>query len=321
VRLTRIDGVDLNLFAFDYDLTFMVFFLSAEDEVYARYGQRNARNPDDLQSLEGLRYTMSSVLDMHRRKDKVYAPREKGPPKYARQLPGISRRGCLHCHQVKEALHEDLRRTGKWDRTLAWRYPLPDNLGLSLEVNRGNVVQRVAPGSPADRAGVKVGDTLRRMNGVPIHSVADAQFALDRAPAKGQIDLSWERKGKAQTKPVALPEGWRRSDITWRPSVQHLVPYFPLFGPDLTEAEKKSLGLPAKQLAFRLEATVHSWARAAGLRAGDVVVGINGKKFEGIEGIVFREDVGRAHLVGERITINVLREGKPMSFPATLRAR
>ena len=34
VRLTHIDRVDLNLFEFDYDLTFMVYFLDASDKVY-----------------------------------------------------------------------------------------------------------------------------------------------------------------------------------------------------------------------------------------------------------------------------------------------
>jgi hypothetical protein len=33
-----VDDVDLNTFEFDYDLTFMVFFLNANGKVYARYG-------------------------------------------------------------------------------------------------------------------------------------------------------------------------------------------------------------------------------------------------------------------------------------------
>jgi hypothetical protein len=60
VRLTRIDDQDLNLFEFDYDLTFMVFILDAEGRVYARYGGRSPEGPDQRQSLEGLRYTMGS---------------------------------------------------------------------------------------------------------------------------------------------------------------------------------------------------------------------------------------------------------------------
>ena len=67
VRLTRVDNLDLNLFEFDYDLTMMVFFLNAEEKVYARYGGRDARNADSRQSLAGLHATMQSVLAMHAR--------------------------------------------------------------------------------------------------------------------------------------------------------------------------------------------------------------------------------------------------------------
>src|SRR5438067_12657941 len=80
VRLTRIDDVDLNLFDFDYDLTFMVFFLNAEGKVYARYGGRDAEGPDKRQSLEGLRYTMESVLRMHGRAEKSFAPKARTAP-------------------------------------------------------------------------------------------------------------------------------------------------------------------------------------------------------------------------------------------------
>ena len=68
VRLTRIDDLDLNVFEFDYDCTFMVFFLNAQEKVYARYGGRDADGPDSRQSLAGLHYTMESVLKMHARK-------------------------------------------------------------------------------------------------------------------------------------------------------------------------------------------------------------------------------------------------------------
>ena len=86
VRLTRIDGEDLNLFEFDYDLTFMVFFLNAEEQVYARYGGRDAKDADNRLSLAGLRYTMQSVLQMHQREQKEFAPRSHEAPKYARDF-------------------------------------------------------------------------------------------------------------------------------------------------------------------------------------------------------------------------------------------
>src|SRR5262245_13025893 len=115
--------MDLRLFEFDYDLTFAVFFLDADERIYARYGGRDVEGPDTRQSLDGLRYTMNSVLDMHRQKDKLFAPRRDDGPRYIRDVAGArNRRGCYHCHQVREVLDADLKRAGKWDREMAYRY-------------------------------------------------------------------------------------------------------------------------------------------------------------------------------------------------------
>lgn len=320
VRLTRIDTEDLNLFEFDYDLTFMVFFLSADEKVYARYGSRDAVSPDSRQSLEGLRYTMASVLAMHQGKEQSFAPRAQASPKYIRDIAGGRRgRRCFHCHQVKEVLNADLRRRGQWERASAWRYPLPDNLGLFLELHRGNVVEKVTPNSPAARAGLVKGDVIRRVGAVPVHSLADVQLGLERAPRKGTVAVSWERQGKAQRAALELLEGWRKSDVTWRPSMQRLVPSFPLDGNDLTETEKKALGLDAKQLAFRHRQQVHSRAREAGIRAGDIILGVDDGKFPGMDGYGLDRYVRREYLVGDTVTINVLREGKRLRLPLTLR--
>src|SRR5206468_71444 len=127
-------------------------------------------------------------------------------------------------------LNDELRRKGKWSRDLVFRYPLPDNLGLVLDVHRGNVVGKVVPNSPAANLGLQPGDVLQRLNGVPMHSFADAQFALDRAPLKGAVPITWTRGGKSETAELALPADWKRSDISWRPSLQHLVPTLPLSG-------------------------------------------------------------------------------------------
>jgi S1-C subfamily serine protease len=297
----------------------VVFFLNADEQVYARYGGRDGRNPDARQSLDGLRYTMQSVLAMHERKSPEFAPREPGPPQTIRQVAGRRGRGCMHCHQVKEVLNDELQRTGQWEHDRAWRYPLPDNLGLFLEVDRGNVVERVATDSPAARAGLQPKDVVRRLNGVPIHSQGDVQFALDRVPRKGKVALTWERDGTARSGELTLAEGWRRSDITWRPSMQHLIPSLPVFGEDLTPAEKKALGLSTEQLAFRQRDKVHTQAQAAGIRARDIILGVDDRKLENMDAGDLYQYVRHGYLAGDRITINVLRDGKRLRLPLTLR--
>lgn len=319
MRLTRIDNQDLNLFEFDYDLTFIVFFLNAEGKVYARYGGRDAENPDRRQSLAGLRYTMLSVLEMHNRAEKAFAPRTVAEPRFIRDVLGRRRRGgCMHCHQVREALDADLRRQGKWTRDSAWCYPLPDNLGFELEIDRGNIIKRVTAKSPAAVTGLKVGDRVERLNGVPIHSFGDAQFALDRAPTTGLIEVQWRRGGKIGQGKLALAEGWRKTDLTWRASRQHLVPSARLYGRDLSAAEKKALGLPAKQLAFRQKDIVQAQAREAGVRPGDIILGVDDRRLE-MDVDAFLKYVERNYLVGDRVTVNLMREGKRLNLPMLLR--
>lgn len=318
VRLGNIDNLDLNLFAFDYDLTFAVFFLNADEKVYARYGQRDARDADGRQSLKGLAHTMRSVLAMHAEAKPVFAPRENEKKESIRDLGGRARR-CYHCHNVQETLNAKLKREGKWTAEAAFRFPLPDVLGLRMEVDRGNVVARVEPDSVAAAVGLKKGDVVKRLGGVAIHSEADAQFALDRAPAKGKLALAWAREGKDESAEVELKEGWRREgDISWRPSLKKMLASLPVHGSTLTADEKKKLGLASTALAIRQREAIHSKAKAMGVRPGDIIVGIDARKFEGNDA-AFRKFVSGRYLLGDSAKLHVLREGKRVSLNITFR--
>jgi S1-C subfamily serine protease len=312
----------LNLFEFDYDLTFMVFFLNADEKVYARYGGRDAKDADNRQSLKGLHYTMQSVLQTHEREDKSFAPRSQKGRRTVRDLASAGERGrfgrgCVHCHQVRERMDGELRSQGKWERESVWRYPLPENVGFVLEVDRGNVVKQVTAKSAASVVGLKAGDVVRRLNGVPIHSFGDAQFALDTAPRKGTIDVVWEHEGKTRTDKLSLADGWRKSDVAWRPSMRNLVPAARLYGVDLSDAEKKALGLPAGRLAFRQKEGVPAQARAAGIRGGDIILGVDDKPLA-MDVDDFLRYVRHNYLVGDKVTVNIIRDGKRMSLAMTL---
>jgi S1-C subfamily serine protease len=224
----------------------------------------------------------------------------------------------MHCHQVKETLNADLKRAGKWSRDAVWRYPLPDNLGFALEVDRGNVVREVKEGSAAFVTSLKPGDVLQRLGTVPIHSFADAQFALDRAPKAGAIEVVWRRGEREMNGQLTLAEGWRKTDISWRPSLRRLIPSARLYGTDLSAAEKKALGLPANQLAFRQKDSVADQAREAGIRGGDVIVGIDGRLLE-MDVDDFLKYIRSNYLIGDRVTINLFRDGKRLDLAMTLR--
>lgn len=296
----------------------MVFFLDAQGRTYARYGGRDAEGPDSRQSPSGLKCTMESVLQMHGRAQKSFAPRQREPKRFVRDVPGLAWRGrCIHCHQVKEALNADLRKRGVWERDLAFRYPLPENVGLELEVDRGNVVKAVKAKSPAAEAGLAKGDVVRRLGEVPIHSFADVQYALDIAPRTGAIEIAWLHDGEEHTGKLALAPGWRVSDVSWRPSMQRWVPWAWLYGPDLKAAEKKALGLAPGRLAFRQRDALSAQAKAAGIQGGDIVIGLDGKALE-MDVDEFLRYVNRSYLVGDTVTVNVIRDGKRVDLAMRL---
>jgi S1-C subfamily serine protease len=309
--------VDLNLFEFDYDLTFMVFFLNAEGKVYARYGGRDARDADNRQSLAGLDYTMKSVLQMHDRAEKLFAPRSQASSRTIGEVSGARFGKCMHCHQVREALNGELRRNGQWSRDLTWRYPLPENTGMTLHVDRGNAIKEVKDKSPASVAGLKAGDVLLKLGDVPIHSFADVQYALDRSPKAGQVEVVWQRDNKVMKEKLTLADGWRKTDLSWRPSMRRMIPSSRMYGIDLKPAEKKALGLAEHLLAFRQQQKLSAKAKETGIRAGDIILGIDDQALEmDVDG--FQRHVECNYLIGDRVTVNLMRDGKRMNLPMTL---
>src|SRR5690242_16460520 len=138
-------GVNLDVFAFDYDLTWAAFFLNADEKVYGRFGGRDAESPDKYLTLPGLKHAMRAALAAH----KVELPRPAGEPKTARVVEqyAAARRlrtgACIHCHQVYDFRREELKSAGKWSLDDVWVYPPPENVGLSVNPDRGDRVKSV----------------------------------------------------------------------------------------------------------------------------------------------------------------------------------
>jgi S1-C subfamily serine protease len=213
-----------------------------------------------------------------------------------------------------------LQETGRWRLDEVWVYPLPENIGLTLAVDEGDRVAEVARGSPAERAGLRKGDRLTAVGGREVASFADVQYALHRAAASGPLDVAWQRDGKETKGRLILTEGWRKTDLSWRWSLRGLDPPPWVQGDDLSAAQKKSLGLESGRLAFRQSSFVSAPARQAGIRAGDVIVGVDGKELR-MKARQFAAYIRLNHKVGDRVTYNLVREGKRLDVKLTLQGR
>jgi S1-C subfamily serine protease len=235
----------------------------------------------------------------------------------ARRLP---EKACVHCHQVYDFRRAELQRAGRWSIDRVWVYPQPENIGVTLDVDYGNRVSRVAAGSAADRAGLRPGDLVQRVGDVATVSFADVQYGLHVAPGAGRVEIAWERDGRMNKAMLELADGWRKTDVSWRWSLRGLDPQPWVRGDDLTAEEKRALGLDVKRLAFRQGAFVTPVAEAAGIRNGDIIVGVDGKALE-MTARQFTAHIRLTYRVGDRVTYNVIRDGKLLNVPLTLQGR
>ena len=80
---------------------------------------------------------------------------------------------------------------------------------LGLTDLGGLIVTRVDPGGPAARAGVRVGDRIRRVNGRVINSVDDAQSSIYGAAVGDRIQLAIERGDRRLDLGLTLAEAPR----------------------------------------------------------------------------------------------------------------
>jgi membrane-associated protease RseP (regulator of RpoE activity) len=80
----------------------------------------------------------------------------------------------------------------------------------------GVMVSKVEPGSPAEKAGVKVGDVLTSVDGKEIKSSWDVQLKIRGQEEGQQVPLEVWRNGKVQTLSAAI-EKRERSEVDMAP--------------------------------------------------------------------------------------------------------
>jgi serine protease Do len=97
-----------------------------------------------------------------------------------------------HDNEAADASHDKPR----WGLGLADLTPeVRQQLQANDEVH-GAVIEQVAPGSPADNAGLQRGDVITEVNRQPVHSADDVKKALASVPKDGDVMvLVWSNAG------------------------------------------------------------------------------------------------------------------------------
>lgn len=336
VRMVQANGMDLEQFQFDYDMSFGVTFLHADGTVLARYGSRRGNEEEAAadMTMEGLQATMQAVLRLHRdfpgnrdllagkqpRRSVPYRVPEAHPllNKYTSKLDydGKVAGSCIHCHQVRDSERRVVRDAGKvLGQDLLSPYPMPSLLGFEMDPKRSSRVLAVAKDSLAATAGLREGDQLVRLNGQAIVSLADIQWVLHHLEAPARLVMRVSRGEERKDLVLAVKPGWdHASDIAWRVSTWDLrrMALGGMYLVSLSEAERKRHGIAEGQLGLLAKHVGqygdHGVAKRAGVKNGDVVVAFDGITEAMSESELLRQVLGK-RAKGEEVTFSYRRDG------------
>lgn len=302
VRLINANAIDLQLFQFDYDLSFSTLIFNADRTLYGRYGSWQHQKDSQDTSLETYRGALQRALTLHRaypaNKDTL-AGKQGGPvpfstpveiptlaERYGRELDwqGNVVKSCVHCHQIGDALravHRDANRPVPED--LIYPMPAPETVGLTLSAADALRVEQVAPGSAAQQSGIQPGDLLQTLQQQPLISVADVAWVLHRAPAQGSLTAEVQRDGKTLSLTLPLESGWRqKTDISRRVGTWSLrgMTAGGLVLEDLDDTTRAQLKLPLTTLALRVKGLgqygPHGLAKRSGFQKDDILIQVEG---------------------------------------------
>ncbi len=342
VRVVQGNALDLELFQFDYDLTFAAFFMNADKTIYGRYGTRSSQEkPERDISMRGFVSALEGALELHGKFPgirKSLAAKQGGKPRYPtpdlyptlkRYTPLLNYGGkvaqsCLHCHMINAAETELLRaKKAPLPDKLLYPWPLPGSVGLQLSPAERALVVSVAPASAAAEACFRHGDRILSLEGQPILSTADIQWVLHNAPAPAKLTAVVKRAEKTTRLKLRLDVDWRKSaDISWRGSTWPLrrMGFGGMRLQDVWDGDRKKRGLEGLALWVRHvgQYGAHRAAKDAGFRKGDIVI-----EFDGIRERLTESEllvhIFRKRKAGDLIPVKILRGNKRMSLRLPVR--
>jgi len=82
------------------------------------------------------------------------------------------------------------------------------NSGLTVDEDRGVLVVRVVPNSPAATSGLRAGDVIQKLNGQPVNDADSIQKAVEDSSIGGSLRLDLRRNGRSidlAVRPGVLP--------------------------------------------------------------------------------------------------------------------
>lgn len=186
------------------------------------------------------------------------------------------------------------------------------DLASSLGLGRpgGVLVNRVHPGSAAAEAGLRVGDVILEVGGHDIADAAALRFRVATLRLGDSVELTILRDGARRSLhlPLLAPPEDPPRNVT---AITGRNPFAGATLANLSPALAEELGLfeTAPQGVVVLEVANGSIARRLGVRPGDVVLEVNGRRVDSVGGLQ-----GNLEPRGGGWRVQLRRDGEVLSF-------
>jgi serine protease Do len=177
---------------------------------------------------------------------------------------------------------------------------------FKLDRPEGALVSNVDPGSPADDAGLRTGDVIRKVDGQPIVASGDLPALIGQATPGAKVTLEVWREGQREELTARLGDASEKKAVQAKADDAAGKGRLGLALRPLQPQEKREAGVAGGLVVEGANGP----AALAGVQPGDLLIGIDGKPVQSIEQV--REVLAGS---GRSVALLIQRDGNRIFVP------